>query len=195
MEVSIKGDNVDVGEALTSHIDDQLHTTVLKYFSKAIDASVTMTRESTYGFHAEIKVHPVRAMIIQAGASHNDAYGAFDNALERISKQLRRYKRRLKDHHKNRKNDPIIAAQYFVLQTEPQDDEVPEEGGPAIIAEMNTEIVTGSVSDAVMRMDLAHSPAQMFRNSANGRLNMVYRREDGNIGWIDPQDTDQANSV
>ncbi len=195
MEVSIKGDNVDVGAALTGHIDDQLQAIVLKYFNKAIDATVTISRESTYGFHTEIKVHPIRAMVIQAGASGGDAYGAFDGALERISKQLRRYKRRLKDHHKNRPNNDFIAAQYFVLQSEPQDTEVSEEGGPAIIAEMDTEIVTGSVSDAVMRMDLAHSPIQVFRNSANGRLNMVYRRDDGNIGWIDPQEKDLVNSA
>lgn len=195
MEVSVKGDNVDVGEALTSHINEQLQSIVLKYFSKAIDATVTISRESSYGFHAEIKVHPLRAMIVQAGASGGDAYGAFDGALERVSKQLRRYKRRLKDHHKGRPDNEFIAAQYYVLQSESQDEEVPEEGGPAIIAEMDTEIVTGSVSDAVMRMDLSHSSAQMFRNSASGRLNMVYRREDGNIGWIDPQEKDQVNSA
>jgi len=196
MEVSVKGHNVDVGEALTTHINDQLQSNVTKYFNQAINATVIMSRESSNGsrnsFHMEITVHPHRAMIIQAGATGNDAYGAFDGALERISKQLRRYKRRLKDHHKPRPEADFLAAQHFVLQVEDQEEEISEEGSPAIIAEMDMEIVTVSVGEAVMRMDLAHSHAQMFRNSASGRLNVVYRREDGNIGWIDPVDNDQV---
>lgn len=192
MEVSVKGHNVDVGEALTSHINDQLQTNVTKYFSKAIDAAVTISRESSHGFHVEITVHPFRAMIVQAGASGGDAYGAFDGALERISKQLRRYKRRLKAHHKARPEEDFLAAQHFVLQADNNDEEVAEEGSPAIIAEIDTEIVTISVGEAVMRMDLSHTHAQMFRNSNSGRLNVVYRREDGNIGWIDPAEKDKA---
>ena len=195
MEVSVKGHNVDIGDALTSHIEDQLQTNVTKYFNKAIDAAVTISRETAHGFHVEITVHPMRAMVVQAGASGSDAYGAFDGALERIAKQLRRYKRRLKDHHKARPEEEFLAAQHFVLQAEGSDDEVSEDGSPAIIAEMDTEIVTVSVGEAVMRMDLSHSHAQMFRNSASGRLNVVYRREDGNIGWIDPVEKGQMAGV
>lgn len=186
MEVSVKGHNVDVGDALRGHIEEQLQSSVGKYFDKALNGSVTISRESSHGFHVEITVHPVRAMTVQAGASGNDAYIAFDGALERIAKQLRRYKRRLKDHHKARPNDEFMSAQQYVLQPEHEDAEVSEEGDPAIIAEMDTEIVTLSVGEAVMRMDLAHTPVHMFRNSTSGRLNVVYRREDGNIGWIDP---------
>ncbi len=187
MEVSVKGHNVDVGDALRSHINEQLQTSVGKYFDKALDASVTISRETTHGFHVEITVHPVRAMMVQAGASGEDAYGAFDGALDRITKQLRRYKRRLKNHHKVKPDEGFLAAQQYVLQSENEVEELPEEGDPAIIAEMNTEIATLSVGEAVMRMDLAHAPIQMFRNTSNGRLNVVYRREDGNIGWIDPE--------
>ncbi len=186
MEVSINGHNVDVGDALRSHSEAQLRTVVGKYFERAVDASVIVSRESSHGFHVEISVHPFRAMIVRASGSGDEAYGAFDVALERIAKQLRRYKRRLKDHHKDRANDEFVAAQQYVLQAESEDEEVSEDGQPAIIAEMNTEIVTLSVSEAVMRMDLAHAPVHMFRNSTNGNLNVVYRREDGNIGWIDP---------
>lgn len=187
MEVSVKGHNVDVGDALRGHIEEQLQAGVGKYFDKALDGSVTISRETTHGFHVEITVHPLRAMTVQAGASGEDAYGAFDGALERIAKQLRRYKRRLKNHHKPRPNDGFLAAQQYVLQSGHEDTEVPEEGDPAIIAEMDTEIATLSVGEAVMRMDLAHAPVHMFRNTTSGRLNVVYRREDGNIGWIDPE--------
>ncbi len=195
MEVSVKGHNVDVGDALSSHIDERLQAAVSKYFDKALDATVTISRETTHGFHVEIMVHPLRAMVVQAGASGEDAYGAFDGSLERIAKQLRRYKRRLKDHRARASDDEFMFAQQYVLQPEHADEEVPEVGQPAIIAEMNTEISTLSVGEAVMRMDLAHAPTQMFRNSANGRLNVVYRRDDGNIGWIDPVDADAESAA
>lgn len=186
MEISVKGHNVDVGDALRGHIADQLENGVVKYFERALDASVIVSRETGHGFHVEISVHPFRAMIVQASGSGTEAYGAFDAALERMVKQLRRYKRRLKDHHKSRSGTEFVAAQQYVLQAEREDEEVPEDGQPAIIAEMGTEIATLTVSEAVMRMDLAHAPVHMFRNSANGNMNVVYRRNDGNIGWIDP---------
>lgn len=190
MEVSVEGHNVDVGDALRSHITDQLLTGVSKYFERALDAVVTISREAGHGFRAEISVHPFRSMVVQASGAGNDAYGAFDGALDRIAKQLRRYKRRLKDHHKTRPADEFIRAQQYVLQAEHEDEEVSEDGEPTIIAEMGTEITTLSVGEAVMRMDLAHAPIHMFRNSSNGSLNVVYRREDGNIGWIDPVQAD-----
>ncbi len=190
MEISVEGHNVDVGDALRGHITDHLQSGVTKYFDKALDAKVIISRESSHSFHAEISVHPFRAMIVQASGSGGDAYGAFDGAYERIAKQLRRYKRRLKDHHKTRPADEFIVAQQYVLQAEHADEEVSEDGQPVIIAEMDTEISTLSVGEAVMRMDLAHAPIQMFRNSGNGNLNVVYRREDGNIGWVDPVQND-----
>ena len=186
MEVSVKGHNVDVGDALSSHIDEHLQATALKYFDHAIDGAATISREPSHGFHVEITVHPFSGMIVQAGSSGNDAYVAFDGALERIAKQLRRYKRRLKDHHKSREVDDIMVAQQYVIQPDHAEDELPETSEPIIIAEMDTVISTLTVSEAVMRMDLAHAPVQMFRNSGNNRFNIVYRREDGNIGWIDP---------
>ena len=116
----------------------------------------------------------------------------FVHRLERIAKQLRRYKRRLTDHHKGRTvEEPILASQY-IMAPESEEEELPPEGQPAIIAELPTEIITLSVSEAVMRMDLADAPALMFRNRAHGGLNVVYRRPDGNIGWIDPANTQKA---
>jgi len=187
MDIAVNGKNIDVGDALRDHVQSELTATVTKYFSRAHDAHVVFSREA-HQFRADISVHPVRGMLVQGRSAAADAYAAFDGALERIAKQLRRYKRRLINHHKRGPEEGIPAQQY-VLAAESEDDEVPEVAQPAIIAEMPTEIATLSVSEAVMRMDLADVPAMMFRNSGNGGLNVVYRRPDGNIGWIDPVDT------
>ncbi len=187
MDISVKGKNLDVGDALRGHVTDHLSSTVTKYFMRALDASVVFTREGRH-LRADISVHPgPRGMVVQGGSESNDPYVAFDGALERISKQLRRYKRRLSNHHKGHHPDVLPALQY-VIQPDHEDKEVDAEGQPAIVAEMPTEIATLSVSEAVMRMDLADLPVNMFRNSSSGRLNVVYHRADGNIGWIDPSD-------
>jgi hypothetical protein len=143
-------------------------------------------------FRADISVHPIRGVLAKGSASADDAYAAFDAAVERIAKQLRRYKTRLNDHHKGRGSEESIPAQQYVIAAETEEEELPEQGQPVIIAELPTEIGTMSVSEAVMRMDLADVSALMFRNRANGGLNVVYRRTDGNIGWIDPQNTGKA---
>jgi ribosomal subunit interface protein len=188
MDVSVTGKHVDVGEALRDHVIDQLDAGVRKYFDRALDASATFSREG-HAFRADISVHSGRGMVVQGGASSDDAYGAFDGALSRIAKQLRRYKRRLKDHHKNRGDVELIAAPTFIIAPD-EEDEAPVDAQPTIIAELSTEIATLTVGEAVMRMDLADYPIVMFRNSAHGGHNVVYRRPDGNIGWIDPQGTE-----
>jgi ribosomal subunit interface protein len=176
---------VDVGKALRDHVRDNLDANVRKYFDRALDARVTFSREAR-SFRADISVHPGRGMVVQGRAAAEDAYSAFDGALSRITKQLRRYKRRLRNHHKGRPGDETMAAQKYILSAEPDVDEVSEDGQPAIVAELPTEIATLSVGEAVMRMDLADNNVLMFRNRTHGGLNVVYRRRDGNIGWIDP---------
>lgn len=193
MDLSINGKGLDVGEALRSHVADQLAGAVTKYFTKALDAGVTISREA-HLFRADIAVHPMRGVLVKGHALAEDAYGAFDGALERISKQLRRYKRRLKEHHKGRTAEEAetTPAQQYILAAEVVEEELPADGQPTIIAELSTEIATLSVGEAVMRMDLADAPVLMFRNSINGGFNVVYRRSDGNIGWIDPANTHRA---
>ena len=188
MDVSVKGKHVDVGEALRDHVIDHLDRSVRKYFDKALDANVTFSREG-HSFRADISVHSGRGVVVQGGGDGGDAYAAFDGALGRIAKQLRRYKRRLKDHHKGRGDDDLIAAQKYIIAPD-EEEEAPVDAQPTIIAELATEIATLTVSEAVMRMDLTDYPVVMFRNSAHGGLNVVYRRPDGNIGWIDPKGTD-----
>ena len=190
MEIAVKGKHVDVGDALRGHAENELNNAVTKYFEKAINASVIFSKEG-HGFRTDSSVHAGRGMVMQGGGNGADAYIAFDGALGRIAKQLRRYKSRIRDHHKGNDAD-LVAAQYAILAPEEGEEELPEQGQPAIVAEMPHEIATLTVSQAVMRMDLADSPAMMFRNSAHGGFNVVYRRADGNVGWIDPNNADNS---
>jgi ribosomal subunit interface protein len=185
MGISVKGIHVDVGDALRGHAESKLQSSVAKYFENALESTVVFSKEG-HGFRADISVHAGRGMIMQGRSDGNDAYGAFDGALGRINKQLRRYKRRIRNHHQNGPSEvELLIAQYSILASE-SEDELPEVSEPTIVAELTHHIATLTVSEAVMRMDLAHTPVMMFKNRAHGELNVVYRRDDGNIGWIDP---------
>ena len=191
MQLSIKGKQLDIGEALRGYIEDHLPASIGKYFDNPVDAHVIMSKQG-HSFQADIQVHINRRILVQGTGNADNARAAFDLANAHVTKQLRRYKRRLLDHQR-RKGDreDVLEAQQYVLAAEPEVDDVELDGGepdqPVIVAELPTVIETMTVSHAVMRMDLAGLPALMFRNSAHGRLNMVYLRQDGNIGWVDPQ--------
>ncbi len=187
MEISVSGKHVDVGDAFRTYAEAQLTDSVTKYFDQAIDAHVTVSREGSM-MHVDISVHPgPRGLIVQGRGEAGEAYPAFDAALSRISKQLRRYKRRLVDDQRRRAaNDDIVSAQQYILQGDSGDEEVEVDAQPVIVAEMQTDIETLTVSEAVMHMDLADLPVLMFRNSKTNALSVVYHRKDGNIGWIDP---------
>jgi len=187
MQLSVTGKQIDVGDALRDHIETTLDAAVSKYFDKAIEGSVVLARLA-HLFRADISVHLGRNMLLQGHAEAGDPYAAFDAACERITKRLRRYKRRLRDHRKvtRPEGEALVASQYILAGNE-GDEEITDEGSPVIVAEMATDIDTVTVGEAVMRMDLADVPAVLFRNSAHGGLNMVYRRSDGNVGWIDPE--------
>ncbi|MEP3248481.1 MAG: ribosome-associated translation inhibitor RaiA [Sneathiella sp.] len=192
MHVIVKGKQVDVGTALSDYIEDSLNEKVSKYFTNAIDAQVTLSRKN-HNFHIECSVHIGSGIDITASADHADAHACFDAAAERIDKQLRRYKRRLKDHHgkERAKAKRAMAAQSYIIAPDPEEPEIEvpasDEWQPIIIAETSEDIPDCSVGEAVMRMDLANLPAMMFQNSGTKGLNVVYRRADGNIGWIDPK--------
>ncbi len=192
MEISVRGKQIDVGDALRGHVENQLQSSVKKYFENALDSTVVFSKDG-HGFHAEISVHAGRGMVMQGGASAADAYASFDGALGRISKQLRRYKGRISKHHKNGpSDDELLLAQYSIIETDLGDQELPEQGTPTIVAEMPHKIATLTVAEAVMRMDLADTPAMMFRNRAHGGFNVIYRRRDGNVGWIDPRNPENS---
>lgn len=184
MHITVKGKNLDVGDALRQHVETHLADDVGKYFANPLTGTVTVSREA-HLFRADIAVHIGREIHMQGRGAADDAYGAFNIGLERIAKQLRRYKRRLDGKHKTGPDADPTMAPYYVLAVE---DEAAESaaGHPPIVAEIETPIATLTVGDAVMHMDLGDRPVLMFRNRAHGGLNVVYRRTDGTIGWIDP---------
>jgi len=188
MQITITGKHIDVGDALRTHVEYNMVAAVGKYFDRPVDAHVVFSRNG-HEFKCDSSVHLSTGLTAQAQAVSSEIYAAFDQATDRIEKQLRRYKRRLKDHHQARKN-PIesLEAQSYVLQGHDEEQDEANVNGmqPVIIAEMTTGIKSLTVGEAVMQMELAHRPFLMFRNDANGRINVVFQREDGNIGWIDP---------
>jgi ribosomal subunit interface protein len=193
MQLTVTGKQLGVGEALRSHVEASLEALLMKYFGSAIEAHAVFAREA-HLIRADLSVHIGRGIMVKSGANATDYYPAFDAAAERLAKQLRRYKRRLRDHHARLRNQPeeLETARSFVLAADEEEpDSEPVIDGqataPAVIAEMSTDLPRLTVGEAVMRMDLADAPVLLFRNRAHGELNLVYRRSDGNIGWIDPE--------
>ena len=189
MQLTINGKQLDVGDALRGYIEEQLPSVVGKYFENPTDGHVTMSKQGS-DIRADVTVHVGKGILLQGHALAGDAYAAFDEATEHVGTRLRRYKRRLRDHHRNRDNADTLPALQYVLEAEDEnqsDDAGSEPDQPVIVAEMETVIENLTPGDAVMRMDLANLPALMFRNISHGGLNMIYRRADGNIGWVDPR--------
>ena len=190
MHITVTGKQIDVGDALRRHTQAAIEDIAEKYFGNALEAHVVFSREA-HLIECDLQVHVGRGILVRSEAEANEAYAAFDIAAERIDKRLRRYKRRLRDHHaheKERERAEPLGRTYVLQPGENEDAPTPEGGHPQamVIAEMETPIPQLSVSEAVMRLDLADLPALMFRNSARGTFNVIYRRRDGNIGWIDP---------
>lgn len=197
MQLSVQGKQLDVGDALRNHIDDRLRRMLDKYFGDALEVKVTVSREA-HLYRAVIAAHVGRGIHMEAHGDAGEPYPAFDLACDHLAKRLRRHKRRIRHHHKEDAGDiEMQPAQQYILAGRLDDDPENEpdfdghEAGedderPVIVAEMSTQIPSLTVSSAVMHMDLANLPALMFRNSAHGGLNMIYRRPDGNIGWVDP---------
>ncbi len=196
MQISIKGKQMDLGDALRAHITDKLEDLNEKYFNRAIDAQVTMSPEGHAFTKTHISIRVGKDISVMADAQDTDHYASFDAASEKVAKQLRRYKKRLRDHHERLEENNVISAQNYVLTPEPEatsENHVePDNKEPAVIADMVTNIQTMSVSEAVMRLDLSGENALMFKNPKHDGLNMVYRRTDGNIGWVDPQGNESA---
>jgi len=190
MNFNVKGKNIEIGDALRTHVQTGLDRLFDKYFGDALEANVTFAKDA-HLFRVQLSVHVGRGILLQSEASAPEtAYATFDIAAEHLAKRLRRYKRRLRDHHRAQ-TDSFKAPQYVISGNDDTgDDEASEaslDASPAIIAEMHTDIPKLTVGEAVMRLDLSVSNALLFTNSAHGRLNMVYRRPDGHIGWVDPE--------
>ena len=199
MHLSVKGKQLDVGDSLRSHVAEALNTVVGQYFGRPIEANVVFSREA-HLFRADISVHVGRGILVQSIGEADEPYPAFDTACDKIARRLRRYKGRLKDHHSASEGAAApVSAKKYILQAEAEDHSHDDQGQdghgngavdahqPVVIAEMTTAIATLTVSEAVMRMELAELPAMMFHNRGHGGLNMVYRRSDGHVGWVDPK--------
>jgi ribosome hibernation promoting factor len=191
MQLTVTGKQVDVGDALRRHVEAALDSLLGKYFGSAIEAHAVFAREA-HLIHAEVSLHVGRGMVVNSGAAAADHYLAFDTAAERLAKQLRRYKRRLRDYHGKARaaaERPEMARSFVLAPPDEESDagaDAADGAAPVVIAEMSTELPQLTVGEAVMRLDLAAAPVLLFRNRSHGGLNLLYRRGDGNIGWIDP---------
>ncbi|MFC3080420.1 ribosome hibernation-promoting factor, HPF/YfiA family [Phenylobacterium terrae] len=202
MQVSVTGKHVDVGDALRERVSDELSTSIGRYFERGGGADVVVSREG-HSFKVDCAVTLASGAHLQTHGVGGDAHTAFDAARERMEKRIRRYKRRLKDHHIQAQAKQAETTAYFVLQTanpdvgieEEEDEEVDglDHPEPVVIAEMERPIRTLTVSMAAAELDLTDSPTIVFRNAAHGGLSVVYRRPDGNIGWIDPERAKTTN--
>jgi ribosome hibernation promoting factor len=186
MSLRISGKHMNVGESLSQRIDDRLAEAVTKYFAGGYSGQVTLEKSGN-AFECDCTVHLDSGAVLQATARGHDATACFDDAAERIEKRLRRYKRRLKDHHAGQGTRPRTEASYAVIEAPDEENEIAEDFVPAIVAEGSKTVLTQTVAQAVMQLDLTDSPVVVFTNAGNGNTNIVYRRSDGHIGWIDPK--------
>lgn len=191
MDVRVAGHQVETGEALRSRVSDRIGALADRYFSRAVAANVTFGRGPHDDFTCDIVAPVAQGMVLKASNRAGDAHVAFEGAADKIERQLKRYVERLRERRGAGEDgeEPIAAvienAAYTVF-AEPMDREAPPPPSPPVIAETRVDIPEASVSDAVMMLDLRDTNALMFRNSASGVFNMVYRRGDGTIGWVEP---------
>ncbi|QPC42578.1 ribosome-associated translation inhibitor RaiA [Kaustia mangrovi] len=186
MQIQIIGKNFDVGDALRTHIEHRLEGDVGKYFDGTVNALVTVEKERSM-FQTDCTLHLTTGITLHTSAQASDARVSFDQAADRLEKRLRRYKRRLKDHHAHRR-EPVesFEATRFVIAAAGEESNEPPDLNPVVIAEDTAQLNELTVGEAVMQLDISDAPVVLFRNAAHGGLNVVYRRDDGNIGWIDP---------
>ncbi|HSF91413.1 MAG TPA: ribosome-associated translation inhibitor RaiA [Paracoccaceae bacterium] len=188
MRIQVNGKHIDVGDALRTHVGDRLGDAVGKYAERPVESNVTFSKDG-HEFVCDVSVHLSTGMDAQAKGRANDVYNSFEGAVDRLEKQLRRYKRRLKDHHKDRQDpiETIGASTYVLASAEESEENAATDLQPIIVAEMETKVQTLSVGEAVMQMELSGTNMLVFRNSKHGGVNVIHAREDGNIGWIDPR--------
>jgi ribosomal subunit interface protein len=187
MPFRVSGKNLDIGEALRERVSARIVEALSKYFSGGYSGHVTVEKEG-FGFRTECAIHLDSGIVLHTEANAADAYASADQAALRIEKRLRRYKRRLKDHHVARGNGhAVVDAPSYVIEAPSHDsDEEGVEFNPVIIAETTTVLKQLSVSEAVIELDMTGAPVVVFRHATDGRVNLVYRRPDGHVGWIDP---------
>lgn len=193
MSLRISGKNLDVGEALRRRVGERVEDALGKYFDGGYSGHLTIDKDG-FGFRTECAIHLDSGIVLHAEAMAADAYASADRAAGRIEKRLRRYKRRIKDHAVRARDDGQGATpatempSYVIAAPDHDDDDAAAEFAPVVIAESTTALRRLSVSEAVQDLDLSGTPVIVFRHAGHGRINLVYRRRDGHIGWIDPPD-------
>ena len=187
MKITLSGNQVDIGDRLRNHVEENVLNAVNKYFPAPISCSVVFTKVKD-NFNAEVTVHPAKNIILKGTGTAGDPYSAFDNANEHIATRLRRQKTKLNDH--KGKTGLAEIANEAVFSINEDAEEIDIDDAPLTIAELEANIPVCTVSEAVMFMDLNDEVALMFKNAASGKFNMVYRRKDGNIGWVEPKTED-----
>ena len=187
MQIQIVSKGIDVSPALSERLSGRLEGMMDKYIHRSGEAHISISKDGS-GFHTVISLHLPSGVMMQANGAAHDAYAASDEALEHLEKRLRRYKRRLKDHQQEQKAE---AMAMYILQNPVAEEVEDEDAGlpsePLVIAEKPAEIRTMTVSMASLELGLVDSSAVVFRNIAHGEINVVFKRADGNVGWIDPQ--------
>jgi ribosomal subunit interface protein len=189
VDVRVTGHQIDVGESLRDQAVGRMENIADKYFSRAVAANVTFSPGPQNDFVCDIVAPVSQGIVLKAHHRAQASNIAFEAAADKIEKQLRRYAKRLREHKGDGAADLLESAGYTIFASQPEPPPEAEDEGehPAIVAETRVDIPEASVSDAVMLMDLRNTNALMFKNSVSGVLNMIYRREDGNIGWVEPQ--------
>jgi ribosomal subunit interface protein len=188
MRYQISGKQIDIGEALQTHVKAELGEVVEKYAQRPTEAVVVFSRVA-HEYHCEAVIHLSTGLTAQAKGHAAEIYAAFESAREKMDKQLRRYKRRIRNHHQSRPQPVEFAgaSSYILAATEEPEDDDTGQLQPIIIAEMETKIPSITVGEAVMQLELSNNRFLVFRNESHAGVNVVYRRDDGNIGWIDPR--------
>lgn len=188
MSLRVSGKHMEIGDAFRTRIEDRIGEAIDKYFGGGGASGHVTVEKSKSRFTTDCMLHLDSGVVLQATGEAQDPQASFDTAAERIEKRLRRYKRRLKSHHANGAATRTEEFAYKVLEAVPDDDEedLPEDFVPLVIAETKMALSTMPVSSAVLQLDLQDTPVYVFRNAGSGDVNLVYRRPDGNIGWIDP---------
>ncbi|CAI8221497.1 MAG: Ribosome hibernation promotion factor [Alphaproteobacteria bacterium] len=183
MNIHITGRHMETGAALQAHVETRLHDAVSKYFERSAEVTVTFSKQG-HEFQAACALHLDSGLYLHASGAAQDVYACFDQSIGKIEKQLRRYKRRLKNHHDQKKLAAVIEAPLKILAPEAQGD-VPAEFTPVVIAESKKQVSQLSVSEAVMQLELGEDDFVLFKSATRNNVNIVYKRRDGNIGWLE----------
>jgi ribosomal subunit interface protein len=189
VDVRVADHQVETGESIKEHAIQRIEEITEKYYSRAVGANVTFGKGPQNDFTCDIVAPVAQGVVLKAAHRAPTAQVAFEAAADKIEKQLRRYTKRLKEHKAGNDVSPRIEANaaYRVFAGVGDQEEPP--ASPTIVAETKVDIPQANVADAVMMMDLRNTAALMFRNTNTGELNMVYRRDDGNIGWVEPHES------